>query len=168
MIATDRADYTGALYYLQLSLNLAQESGDYIRQGHIYTNLGRTQYLTENLEQADKSLEEGVQILTKIGNRPDTALALFYLAKVQQKQNNQPKAAQLFEQSLSIAKKDKLKNIECQILLGLAEFLAVNDTKKAKQTSTEARKLAELLQNPRLLKKSTLVEQHLQTSIRPI
>ena len=161
MIATEQGDYLGAHHYLQLGLALAITSGNLTSQGEIYSNLGKNYALLGKTELAVKSLEEGVQISESIGNRALLATAMRYLAEATSKQGDATRAGSLYRQALTIARQDNLQLIECELLIGMAEFLRKDNENEARQASAQAVALAQVLQNAAQIKRATAINQYL-------
>ncbi len=163
MISTEQGNYLSAHHYLQLGLELANANGDLAAQGLVYTNLGKNYRLLGKTGLAVESLEEGVQISESIGNRTLMATGLFYLAETSREAD--PKRAEaLYRQALSIARQDNLQHTECEVLIGMAEFLSKDNEREAKQSGTLAVALAKTLQNPHLLERATAINHYLSVA----
>ena len=147
--------------YLQLGLALAITSGNLTSQGEIYSNLGKNYALLGKTELAVKSLEEGVQISESIGNRALLATAMRYLAEATSKRGDATRAGSLYRQALTIARQDNLQLIECELLIGMAEFLRKDNENEARQASAQAVALAQVLQNAAQIKRATAINQYL-------
>lgn len=163
LIATQQNDYLSAHNYLQLGLTLATTSGNLTGQAEISTSLGKNYHLLGNTQLALENLEEGLQISELIGNLTLKATALFYLAETSRKADSKH-AEFLYRQALKLARQYNLQHIECEILIGLAEFLSKNNEGEARQYSTQAVTLAEALQNPGLLERATAIKHYLSVS----
>jgi predicted ATPase/DNA-binding SARP family transcriptional activator len=160
IIATELGDYLSAHHYLQLSFEMATANGDLAAQGLIYTSLGKNYRLLGKVRLAIESLEEGLQISESIGNHALTATGLFYLAETTREAGPR-RAESLYRQALGIARQYNLQHIECEILIGMAEFLSKENESEARQYSTQAITLAETLQNPNFLKRATAINHYL-------
>lgn len=161
MISTEQGDYLSAHHYLQLGLELAHTNGDLAAQGSVYTNLGNNYRLLGKTGLAVESLEEGVQISESIGNLTLMATALFYLAETSREAD--PKRAEsLYRQALRIARQHNLQHIECEVLIGMAEFLSKYNESEASQSSAQAVTLAETLQNQNFLERATAINHYLR------
>lgn len=165
MIATEQGNYADAHYYLQIGLNLATVAGDLYVQGGLYSNLGKNYRLLGNFDAAEKALAQGMQIIESIGDPLMRATALFYLADTKQGRGDVKEAESFYRQALEIAQRDNLDYIACEILIGLAGLFRKQDEEKARQTIAEAVALAEMLQNPHLLKRATAIADYLQISV---
>lgn len=163
MISTEQGDYLSAHHYLQLGLELAHTNGDLAAQGSVYTNLGNNYRLLGKTGLAVESLEEGVQISESIGNLTLMATALFYLAETSREAD--PKRAEsLYRQALRIARQHNLQHIECEVLIGMAEFLSKYNESEASQSSVQAVTLAETLQNQNFLERAMAINHYLSVS----
>jgi len=163
MISTEQGDYLSAHHYLQLGLELAHTNGDLAAQGSVYTNLGNNYRLLGKTGLAVESLEEGVQISESIGNLTLMATALFYLAETSREAD--PKRAEsLYRQALRIARQHNLQHIECEVLIGMAEFLSKYNESEASQSSAQAVTLAKSLQNQSFLERATAINHYLSVS----
>jgi tetratricopeptide (TPR) repeat protein len=157
MVATESGDYAGAQYYLQLGFELAVATGNRTGQGEIYTNLGRNYWLLGKTALAAENLEQGLRVAESLGNRLLIATTMLYLAQVRHAQGISETAEIFYNQALFIARQDALSHLECELLLGLADFLSATNRMQAQLYSLEARALAETIGNARLLERATAV-----------
>jgi len=162
MIATEQGDYLSAHHYLQMGLTLVRISGDLSVQGNIHTNLGRNYYLLGQLAAAEENLEQGMRILASIGNRALLATAMLYLAETTRRQGNAARTETLYGQALNIARQDNLQLIECEVLIGMAEFFSKSNECAAKAYSAQAITRAEALQHPNLLERAMAINHYLR------
>ncbi len=160
MIATQQGDYVGAQYYLQIGLDLAVSNGNLTGQGELNVNLGKNYRLMGKIDLAVEHLEEGVQIAESLGNRSLLATALFNLADAERDRENEKWTKTLYHQALAITQQDNLQSLECEVMIGLAEFLSKRDEGAASEYSTKAVSLAEVLQHPALLQRAKAVNQY--------
>ena len=103
-----------------------------------------------------------MQILESIGNRALMATAVLYLAETIHKQGDSKRAEALYGQALSIARQDSLQLIECEVLIGMAEFFSKSNESAARAYSAQAVTQAEALQNPDLLERATAINHYLR------
>ncbi|MEM7033059.1 MAG: tetratricopeptide repeat protein [Chloroflexota bacterium] len=165
MISTERGDYMGAHHYLQLGLELASITGNLTRQVEVTVNLGRNYHLLGKTDLAVEYLEKGVNISERIGNRSLQAIALGNLANTKRSQQEQKRAESLYIRALTIAREDHLQHTECEISISIAELLSKHNERKAKKYSKKAVALAEVIQNPELLKRAIAIDQYLGVSV---
>lgn len=165
MVSTEQGDYFSAHHYLQLGLALATTSGNLTGQGEIYMNLGKNYRLLGETDLALENLEEGLKISESLGNRALMAAIVLHLTETTRKQGDSKRAESLYRQALTIARQDNLQHIECEVLIGMAEFVSKNNESEARQYSAQAVTLAETLQNPDLLKSATAINHYLSVSI---
>ena len=149
----EQKDHFGAQYYLQLGLELAIASGSLHSQGDIYLNLGENYRSQGEDKLAFDNLERGLKIAERIGNRPSIAEGLCRLADLKRKQKDISGAEKLYNRALQISRQDNLKNIECEVLIGLFELFEGVDSEKAKKYSFEASDAVKTIDHPQLMQR---------------
>ena len=144
-------DYFGAQYYLQLGLELAKTNGSLHSQSDIYINIGENYRLQKEQDLAVKNLENGLEIAELIGNRPTIAEALCKLGDIKIAQGELTTAERFLQQALEITRKDNLKSLEFEVLIGFVDLFIKTDSVEAKRYGNEAKTLAETLGQPDML-----------------
>lgn len=164
MVATEQGDYLSAHHYLQRGLELAITSGNLASQGEIYSNLGKNYSLLGETALAIQALEQGLQMAELLGNRPLMAVTMIHLAETKRNQDEVKRAEFWYTEALQIARQDSLQHIQGEALISLSELLSKEDVSEARQYCDGALMLAEVLQNPLMLKRANDIHHYLSSS----
>jgi hypothetical protein len=91
---------------------------------------------------------------------------MLYLAETTRRQGDANRTEALYGQALNIAHQDNLQLIECEALIGMAEFFSKSNESAARAYSAQAITRAEALQNPNLLERATAITHYLSIGQR--
>ena len=110
MVAKDNLEYNKALDFFKVSLKIYSDNNSLKGVGTTLSNIGETYILKGNYLEADKCIQQSLDIATELGYPLDIQIAAEMLTEINKQKGDWKKAIEMYE--LFILMKDSLKNIE--------------------------------------------------------
>jgi len=110
MVAKDNLEYNKALDFFKVSLKIYSDNNSVKGVGTTLSNMGETYILKGNYVEADKCIQQSLDIATELGYPLDIQIAAEMLTEINKQKGDWKKAIEMYE--LYILMKDSLKNIE--------------------------------------------------------
>ena len=110
MVAKDNLEYNKALDFFKVSLKIYSDNNSVKGVGTTLSNMGETYILKGNYVEADKCIQQSLDIATELGYPLDIQIAAEMLTEINKQKGDWKKAIEMYE--IYILMKDSLKNIE--------------------------------------------------------
>ena len=110
MVAKDNLEYNKALDFFKVSLKIYSDNNSVKGVGTTLSNIGETYILKGNYLEADKCIQQSLDIATELGYPLDIQIAAEMLTEINKQKGDWKKALEMLE--IFTVMKDSLQNIE--------------------------------------------------------
>lgn len=108
-------DSDKAIKYLEKALKISKKNNLRIYEAKAYETMGSIYFLAKDYRKSKNAYQDELKIKEEIGNKEDVALVLFNLGSVFMHWGKEGRASKFYEESLEIAKRHNMKELEFKL-----------------------------------------------------